>query len=102
MPGPIASTVALRAPWVLSLAGTTLPLAADACAALSAPAALSLRLLALWPHAMVRAAAATSALLEERVRISISRSGGFPAITTDFADGVPRGLPVAPSVPACP
>jgi hypothetical protein len=41
----MAAMFALKAPCVLSLAGTTLPFAADACVALSVAATLSVALL---------------------------------------------------------
>src|SRR5438105_15433390 len=73
MPGPIAAVVALIAPLVLSLAGTTLPPDAEVCVAVSL-APLSLARLWLRPHPPPMIVAAASAAVESRIRICLSRA----------------------------
>src|SRR5579872_3571584 len=74
MPGPMAFVVALMAPWVVSLAGTTLPLAV-AVAALSRVATVSFAVLPCPQPAPMNVAMA-SAAVENRRRISRSRCRG--------------------------
>jgi hypothetical protein len=61
--------VAFNAPFVVSLAGATLPFAADACVALSVPVALSRVAFPLRPQAAAIIVAAAIAAVESRIRM---------------------------------
>src|SRR5690242_716588 len=88
MPGPMAFVVALMAPRVVSLAGTTLPLAV-AAAALSRVATVSFALLPRPQPAPMNVAAANAAV-ESRMRMSGSRFVEVPSETPLRAQGVCR------------
>jgi hypothetical protein len=90
MPGPSALVVALIVPFVESLAGTTLPLEAVACAALSALATLSR--VPFWPRPQPAPsiAATATAAAEYRIRMGLSCAGGFRINADQSAECVPQ------------